>query len=86
MILFNLQMKKLIIKINLSLINCMENEQKKIRIINNHNIIINIYKKYIKGCNYITTCNYGFKSLKYNNPKSLINNTFLLFNNFKYKL
>ena len=46
--------------------------------------IINIYTKYLNlGCDYITTCNYGFKSLKYNNWKLLIYNTFVTITNLK---
>lgn len=49
-------------------------------ILNDQVSIINIYKDYINlSCNYITTCNYGYKSLKYKNWKELIDNTYNLF-------
>jgi len=53
-------------------------------LINNPNLIINLYEQYISlGCNYITTCNYGFKSKKLDNWKFLVQKSVNLISCFK---
>ena len=54
-------------------LNKLYNDLGQKALLRNPNYIENIYQKYIDmGCNYITSCNYGFKSLKLDNWSDLV--------------
>ena len=53
-------------------LNKLHNDSGEYAIMNNPEIIKKLHQKYIDmGCDYITTANYGFKSLKFDNWKEL---------------
>ena len=55
-------------------------------VMNNKNKVVEIYQKYIDlGCNYITSCNYGFKPARLNNWKELVNEMIIILKNVKNK-
>ena len=50
----------------------------------NPELILDIYQSYLDvGCSYLTTCNYGYKSLKLDNWEFLVNRAVNIMNTVK---